>query len=481
MNAFLNSNSSMVGNGGWSQNSIVSGIIWGTVFSTFTGMITQYIQSLISFFKSLFVASVSISTNVEYYEFLFEFFSRQLILSSTKINVDRGNRTNDVLSLMYGTYDRRYEEKKTTREENFSLGETGTQIIYYKGRILFVSKGHGAVTGLGGSGVVIDVPFGSSDYIMNLVEDIKKMYKNENNNLKIKTCRNGVWTTKYREKRRMETVILSKDIKDEVVKDIQWFLNNRDWYKKKDIHYHRGYIFTGSPGTGKSSLVLAIASQLNLPVYNFPAEYLAGSPTFLDSIEQKSIVLIEDIDRLNSLVEDKEKLENEDDETKKSDNFKQMLKTLASNERNNENAFRNLLQIMDGLISPEGVIFVLTANNPEKINKALLRSGRIDRRFHFRYADSWQAKQMFLRFFENEKDMANKFEQEYRKYYPDNVSASQLQERLIEAVKEENPNKIFCKFEYEKDFDELPKENPSSDASFNTEFLNTIRNSLHPM
>ena len=45
-----------------------------------------------------------------------------------------------------------------------------------------------------------------------------------------------------------------------------------------------------------------------------------------------------------------------------------------------------LLNLMDGLVATEKRIIIMTTNHPEDLDPALIRPGRVDRRFHIGYA-----------------------------------------------------------------------------------------------
>ena len=48
--------------------------------------------------------------------------------------------------------------------------------------------------------------------------------------------------------------------KDDIVKRINFFTNNKAWYKKRGIPYTMGFMFYGDPGCGKTSTIKAIAN-----------------------------------------------------------------------------------------------------------------------------------------------------------------------------------------------------------------------------
>ena len=55
--------------------------------------------------------------------------------------------------------------------------------------------------------------------------------------------------------------------------------------------------------------------------------------------------------------------------------------------------------MLDGVISEDGVVTVMTTNHIKKLDEALLRGGRIDRRFAFAFPDEDQVEQFFFRFY----------------------------------------------------------------------------------
>ncbi|KKK24303.1 hypothetical protein AOCH_007636 [Aspergillus ochraceoroseus] len=103
--------------------------------------------------------------------------------------------------------------------------------------------------------------------------------------------------------RPLSTVVIEPEIKSNLLRDIEGFFHphTRYWYHTRGIPYRRGYLFHGPPGTGKSSLCLAMASLIDLDIYtvSLNSKTMNGDSLtrlFL-SLPKQCLVLFEDVDQ----------------------------------------------------------------------------------------------------------------------------------------------------------------------------------------
>ena len=98
-----------------------------------------------------------------------------------------------------------------------------------------------------------------------------------------------------------------------------------------------------------------------------------------------------------------------------------------------------LLNVIDGVGSEEGKLFFATTNYIDRLDPALLRPGRIDRKVEYRLATQEQAEALYVRFFPDRRlaefdvtekaiDLAKRFAQ---KIPADEFSTAELQGYLL--------------------------------------------------
>ena len=156
-----------------------------------------------------------------------------------------------------------------------------------------------------------------------------------------------------------DNIYLDGGITDDLKKDLNTFKDSKETYDKYGIRYKRTYLFYGEPGTGKSSLSLAISNYTKRDVLSINmSKDMTDSNliTLVSNRPNKSIILFEDIDCLLDDINRKEE----------------------SKEKEVKISLSCILNILDGIYTPNDVIFIITTNNLDKIDDAIKRKGRTD-------------------------------------------------------------------------------------------------------
>lgn len=183
----------------------------------------------------------------------------------------------------------------------------------------------------------------------------------------------------FRKTRKIDSLIIDENEKTSLINDVKEFFAAKNWYIDRSIPYKRGYLLSGIPGTGKSSMVLAIASEFDRPLYVLNLNSIqtdSNLMTAFQNLKSGSILLMEDIDATNVAVNDRK-----------------------ATSKKNKLSLSGLLNAIDGVTSPEDIIMFITTNHPDHIDEALLRPGRIDKTMEFKPLTPELAQKMFEKFY----------------------------------------------------------------------------------
>ncbi|KAK7246642.1 hypothetical protein RIF29_41512 [Crotalaria pallida] len=96
-----------------------------------------------------------------------------------------------------------------------------------------------------------------------------------------------------------DTLAMDPEKKNQIMEDLQDFANDQGFYQKTGRAWKRGYLLYGSPGTGKSSMIAAMANYLGYDIYDLElmeVHHNSELRKLLMKTSSKSIIVIEDND-----------------------------------------------------------------------------------------------------------------------------------------------------------------------------------------
>lgn len=158
------------------------------------------------------------------------------------------------------------------------------------------------------------------------------------------------------------------DAENELVEIVD-FLKNPEKYTRLGGAAPKGVLLVGAPGTGKTLLAKAVAGESGVPFFSMSASEFVemivgvGAARVRDLFKQArenapAIVFIDELDSIG----------------------RSRSHYVFGGASEQEQTLNQILTEMDGFSSKEGVIVLAATNQPEVLDKALLRAGRFDRR-----------------------------------------------------------------------------------------------------
>lgn len=165
-----------------------------------------------------------------------------------------------------------------------------------------------------------------------------------------------------------EDVAGIEEAENELVEIVD-FLKNPEKYTRLGGTVPKGVLLVGAPGTGKTLLAKAVAGEADVPFFSMSASEFVemivgvGAARVRDLFKQArehapAIIFIDELDAIG----------------RARGNF------AMAGSSEHEQTLNQILTEMDGFSSKEGIIVLAATNQPNVLDKALLRPGRFDRR-----------------------------------------------------------------------------------------------------
>jgi ATP-dependent Zn protease len=245
---------------------------------------------------------------------------------------------NDVFFISYGDYEYTFKDKHMEISFTRSSTSHGLQhdIDYFR---------------------ELSIQCESIEIYNDFLKTANTRHNKKTNQTNIFTCdKYGDWSVYSKiPNRKLDTIYTDNKIKEQLKNDITNFIGNENEYNKFGIPYKRTYLLTGIPGSGKTSIIKSICCEFgyHLSMLSMCKEFDNNSLMYaFKHIPKKTILLIEDVDCMF--------------EKRNGTNDNPLI------------TFSSLLNILDGVLYKHRLIIVITTNHPERLDRSIMRMGRID-------------------------------------------------------------------------------------------------------
>ena len=146
-------------------------------------------------------------------------------------------------------------------------------------------------------------------------------------------------------------------------------VQNHELYARKGIHYPRGWLLYGDPGTGKTRLVRDIVRYLNIPCVEISASQAVWKKRSNEEEVRQGFEEAKKYDLAILFIDELEKLAG----------YRARQYEVPENLKSQ----KVLLHELDNVYEKDGIIVMATCNRLDYLGEALSRSGRFDRQIRF--------------------------------------------------------------------------------------------------
>ncbi|EGZ26608.1 hypothetical protein PHYSODRAFT_474234 [Phytophthora sojae] len=193
------------------------------------------------------------------------------------------------------------------------------------------------------------------------------------------------------------------DEKPQLLQLLDSFMTRSGKFAIKGFPYKLGLLLHGPPGTGKTSLIKAVAQYTKRHIVTISLGKVKTNQELMDALFdlrfavegvdlpvnmsfEDVVFVMEDIDCAASVVMARE--------NKPETSRRQRKRLSSSSSASDKLNLSGLLNVLDGVIDCPGRIIIMTTNHPEKLDPALIRPGRVNKKLMLGYMNSDQVQNM---------------------------------------------------------------------------------------
>lgn len=192
--------------------------------------------------------------------------------------------------------------------------------------------------------------------------------------------------------RRIDSVITRNNAGEQIIDAIREFEARKEDNHRMGLPHHMGIMLHGAPGCGKSSLVHAVASELGRSIHYLNLGSIEKDSELTSLLSggrnwNERLLVIEDIDAAGVKVNRASEAEGTATSAAASKKWWQRgertpepapAAAKETGETTSPVSLSALLNVLDGILCPDGLVVIATTNHHQNLDPALRRAGRFD-------------------------------------------------------------------------------------------------------
>lgn len=276
----------------FTNNEIFQGLIGGSLFASGLYLLRGVPERLYVLYLRIFTCELTIFSEDPSFKWICDWLAHH----------EYANRTKRIQ--VSTIHEHRFEENE--RERWVIAPGEGPHLLWYKKRPIILQREIRDTANHSRDlkeKITIRFFTTSQNLVRKLLHEAKEL-QTVSDLIEIYSWNDDYWSkTTSKFPRDITSIVLKRGQLESLIEDLRAFYASSQWYRQRGVPWHRGYLFSGVPGTGKSTLAFVLASYFRKPLYSLNLGSCSDDSSLINALQlvpSNAILLLEDIDAIQN-------------------------------------------------------------------------------------------------------------------------------------------------------------------------------------